>query len=229
MTNSDMQSMDADQSLRDWLDGLAGRPAAGGDAALGARRQGLLLRHLVMSRMQSSDESPLRVDDARVEQQWQRVKQRLSQLDAGKALPLDSPLDGSVATNRHGPHRMAAANRWTYAVAAGIASLAVGMTISLRTTTSDNDGAEIVMRGAAPAVHLTPPAGVSAAEYAARISAVLEARKVRYQITRLPDGIQIQFKLSSRDAGAVELMRMGLPVESGGIFNFVVRDSANAR
>lgn len=228
MTSNDLDSMDADRRLSAWLDGLAGRSGAVDDVAQIAHRQGLLLRHLVLQRVQASDDASSQADEARVVRQWVQIRQRSSLAvgdEVSRATPAARAMEGDPVVLQHRP----AANRWAIALAASVASLAVGMALSLRTLPPDGDEPEVVMRGLAAAVRLTPPAGGRAADFVGKATRILDSHQIKYQVTRLVEGYQIQFKLSAENPASTELVGLGMPVGNSGVFNFIILDPGERR
>ena len=225
MTERDMQSTDADRPLAAWLDGLAGRPAGAGVAVQGDRQQGLLLRHLVLQREQSSETDAAQPTAEVMERHWQLIRQGLAGAASGadtasKPAGLIGAVPGieAVGGQRH------AANRTMFVVAAGLAAMTVALSLVWHQgAPGEADGEpEVVMRGTVEPTRVSAPQGMAPAAFADRICRVLDAHQVRYLRVELKNATQVQFKLDAASGAQADLAGLNVHLPANGPINLVV-------
>jgi hypothetical protein len=219
-----------------WLSGLQGRVLDGEYGESADYREGRLVRQLFTERAQSRQggertRSPLSPQKESVH--WQSIleKARRDGLFASNPKPAQSGWwqrlgghgTGDGQAQESARSTRIAANQRFYALAAGFAVVAVGLTLVMETMkTAPEDSGEVVFRGDEVAQRIVLPEA-QVAELADRIEAVLKQHQLAYRRTAIgPTTIQIQAKVPMGVTARPELEKLGVVVPEHGRMNALV-------
>jgi hypothetical protein len=224
-------------SLDLWLSGLQGRELDPEHGEPADYREGCLLRELFVDRAQSRQADATAQPSPTTESEethWRAILEKARQDGlfvqpqqpgaAGWWRRLTGSGQGGADIQHKGTTRRAAANQRFYALAAGIAVMAVGLTIVMENMkiTPTDDGGEVVFRGDEAAQRIVVPAGQAAA-LADRIEAVLKQHQLVYRRTNVgPAAIQIQAKVPPGSLARQPLEKLGVSVPEHGRLNILV-------
>lgn len=209
-----------------WFDALTGRATSAPAGQLASHRQGALMRHLIQQRAMATAMQEAPADEAALQRHWAALGAR-----AASAGALPGPTSRSEDLPGRPPHvepatvplARAANQRW-FALAAGVATLAVGVSVYLKTLRPEagEDNGEVVMRGGEVPVRLPVVPGMTAAERVRQITDVLDKHRVVHHEIGLTQGVQIQAKVPADSPARLDLNGLHIVVPAHGRLNLLI-------